>query len=70
MNRKILRSVLAGLTLSVGIFTANGADAAKNLVIREQGSFMAGGTVVTAPGFYNGVNDPRDLTLHGDHAYV
>ena len=73
MKRKILRSVLAGLTLSVGIFTASGVDAAKNLVIREQGSFMAGGTVVTAPGIYNGINDSRDLsgnTLHGDHAYV
>jgi len=41
------------------------------LVIKEQGSFAVGGTVVTSPGSF----DPRHPsteggTLHGDHAYV
>jgi hypothetical protein len=49
------------------------------LVIREQGSFAVGGTVVTAPGTfdpiaqgaYNPVGaDPRGQTRHSDHAYV
>jgi hypothetical protein len=41
------------------------------LMIREQGSFMVGGTVVTAPGAYDAINrSPAGQTLHGDHAYV
>ncbi len=49
------------------------------LVIREQGSFAVGGTVISEPGTYdpikqgaynpNGVS-PDGQTLHGDHAYV
>ncbi|MCP3137442.1 alpha/beta hydrolase [Pyxidicoccus xibeiensis] len=43
----------------------------QGLVLREQGSFAVGGTVVTSPGTF----DPRrpsaeGATLHGDHAYV
>lgn len=42
------------------------------IVLREQGSFLAGGTVVTAPGSYDesSPSDPAGQTLHGDHAYV
>lgn len=48
------------------------------LVIREQGSFAVGGTVVTAPGAFDPIAqgaftpapDPKGQTLHGDHAYV
>lgn len=49
------------------------------LVIREQGSFAVGGTVVTAPGTFDpiehGAFNPaaqasEGQTLHGDHAYV
>ncbi len=48
------------------------------LTIQEQGSFLVGGTVVTAPGTfdpirqgaYNPTPDPTGQTLHGDHAYV
>lgn len=42
------------------------------VTIVEQGSFAAGGKVITSEGRYN-PNDPKDLsgqTLHGDHAYV
>lgn len=42
------------------------------VTIEDQGSFMAGGKTVTAPGTYDGTK-PTDFageTLHGDHAYV
>ncbi|MES2893781.1 MAG: alpha/beta fold hydrolase [Bacteroidota bacterium] len=47
--------------------------------IREQGSFAAGGTIVTAPGTFDAIKhgafNPANQasggqTLHGDHAYV
>lgn len=48
------------------------------LMIREQGSFAVGGTVVNAPGTFDPIAqgaytptpDPKGQTLHGDHAYV
>lgn len=41
------------------------------LVIREQGSFAAGGTVKRTPGTYDSVTrGPAGQSLHGDHAYV
>jgi hypothetical protein len=41
------------------------------LMIREQGSFAAGGTVITNPGTFNPYKPtPDGQTYHGDHAYV
>jgi hypothetical protein len=41
------------------------------LVLREQGSFAVGGTVVTSPGTFDPRHpSPDGGTLHGDHAYV
>lgn len=41
------------------------------LMIQEQGSFAAGGTVITNPGTFNPKQPtPEGQTLHGDHAYV
>lgn len=68
MNKKIIPTMMLAMSLMT---SASAMD--KPVTIREQGSFMAGGTVITAPGVYNGINDYRDLsgnTLHGDHAYV
>lgn len=43
----------------------------KPMVIREQGSFTVGGSVVTNPGTFDPVKrTPAGQTLHGDHAYV
>lgn len=43
----------------------------KPLVIAEQGSFTAGGTVLTNPGTFDPVKrGPEGQTFHGDHAYV
>jgi hypothetical protein len=41
------------------------------IIIREQGSFAVGGTVITNPGRYDAINrSPAGQTIHGDHAYV
>jgi hypothetical protein len=43
----------------------------KPLIIREQGSFAVGGTVVTNPGTFDPYHPtPDGQTYHGDHAYV
>ena len=63
--------VVAGLLASAGM--AAGADGkAEPLVIREQGSFTAGGTVVTAPGTFDPRKplQPAGQTFHGDHVYA
>jgi len=52
--------------------------AAAPLVIKEQGSFMVGGTASQAPGAFDPIAqgaytptpNPQGQTLHGDHAYV
>ncbi len=42
------------------------------MVIQEQGSFAAGGTVITAPGIFDPRNptQPAGQTFHGDHVYA
>lgn len=65
------RNVLAAV---IAITTAWGTVGAMShpVMLEDQGSFMAGGTVVTAPGTYDG-KDPKKIdgeTLHGDAAYV
>lgn len=66
-----MKKFLAALAAASLMFGT--ASAMKPVTITAQGSFMAGGKVITSAGTYNGVNDPKDLsgnTLHGDHAYV
>jgi hypothetical protein len=65
-----LMLTLAGiLASSCAIADANGESAP--LVIREQGSFAVGGTVITNPGTFDPVKlSPEGQTFHGDHAYV
>lgn len=56
-----------------GVVTSTAFAAMSHPVLLEdQGSFMAGGTVVTAPGTYDGskATNLAGQTLHGDHAYV
>ena len=64
----LLGTILLGTLLSsVTVFAFQ-----KPVTIKEQGSFMAGGTVITAPGIYKD-SEPTNYdgeTLHGDHAYV
>lgn len=41
------------------------------LIIKEQGSFAVGGSVITSPGEFNPyTRTPEGQTFHGDHAYV
>jgi hypothetical protein len=50
---------------------AEKSEKPKPFVVAEQGSFMAGGTVVTNPGTFDPVAlTPDGQTIHGDHAYV
>jgi pimeloyl-ACP methyl ester carboxylesterase len=44
----------------------------KPFLIKEQGSFAAGGKVLTHPGVFDPANpgNPNGQTFHGDHAYV
>lgn len=77
-----IENVLCGLCLSLGLmfgfaaflppaFAAENAGQKEPLMIQEQGSFMAGGTVVRAKEKYNPLKPtPESQTLHGDHAYI
>ena len=58
--------------LSVLAACASHANAAAPLMIQEQGSFAAGGTMITAPGSFNPRKPmtPDGQTYHGDHAYT
>lgn len=42
------------------------------MVIKEQGSYMVGGSKISEPGIFNVQNalQPEGQTFHGDHAYV
>lgn len=78
------KSLVASLLPVAGIVVvtaSSGQEATSKapLVIREQGSFAVGGTVVRTPGDFDPItqgafnpagNDPTGQTLHGDHAYV
>jgi hypothetical protein len=70
---------LASLLLASCASVRDGSGKAAPFIIQEQGSFAAGGTVITAPGSFDpvrhGAFNPANQasegqTLHGDHAYV
>lgn len=52
--------------------TGRSASALAPLIIKEQGSFAAGGTLKTEPGQFDPLNPTlaAGQTYHGDHAYV
>jgi pimeloyl-ACP methyl ester carboxylesterase len=63
--------LLAAAPASCATVNAGGTPGPAPLVIREQGSFAAGGTVVTNAGTFDPHKPtPEGATLHGDHAYV
>lgn len=76
-SRGLIASSLA-LTASASLLAypalANnqGYDSSRSpLVIESEGSFMAGGTVITTPGDFVPMNPTSaGQTLHGDHTYV
>lgn len=59
------------LLLVISGLSSNAKTKEKLLIIRDQGSFAVGGTVITNPGTFNPYNQaPEGQTFHGDHAYV
>lgn len=57
--------------LLIASISVYGAPKKKPLMIREQGSFAVGGTVITNPGTFNPYKQtPEGQTFHGVHAYV
>jgi len=71
-----LKAVVLTLLACTAVLVPPGAIAQRArttepLVIQEQGSFAAGGKVITNSGTFNPKNPtPDGQTLHGDHAYV
>ena len=71
----LILSVLLALCASCGSGSSQAQKKVTNdsfLAIREQGSFLIGGSVKTQPGTYD-THQPLKAdgqTLHGDHAYV
>ena len=67
--KTLLKSLI--FCMMAGGMVAQTTNAA-TLVIQEQGSFAAGGSVFTAPGQFDAKKplDPAGQTYHGDHAYV
>jgi hypothetical protein len=65
---KALIAVILCLLLALVLLVT---ERSKTLMIREQGSFAAGGSIITREGGYNPRNPGEEgQTYHGDHAYV
>lgn len=65
------------LLIAVGVIasacaTLGETGGTRPLIIKEQGSFAAGGTVANAPGTFNPLKplDPAGQTFRGDHVYA
>jgi len=74
-NKRFNHIVLIGVTFI--LFMVSSCANRKNnnssdlIIIKEQGSFAVGGTVITNPGTFDPYNPtPAGQTFHGDHAYV
>ena len=64
--------LLAGISiLNSSCTTSKTGKQDQVIMIREQGSFAVGGSVITNPGTFNyKTRTPEGQTYHGDHAYV
>lgn len=70
MNPNLL-ILIAALALPVWAVAAPKSPSAPPLVIKEQGSFAVGGTVIMNAGNFDKLKPgPEGQTYHGDHAYV
>lgn len=70
-NLKTTTILLLCLFFPAGCNCRQNIEEAQLLVIKEQGSFAVGGTVITNPGTYDPyTRTPEGQSFHGDHAYV
>ena len=69
MKKKFLAGLAAGL---IAFGSLGAVDAAKPIMIREQGSLAVGGKTVKHSGVFSTKNflAPEGQTAYGDHAYV
>ncbi len=68
-----VRAIGVAFTLLMGSSCADGGRTAAGdlMMIKEQGSFLVGGTVIANPGTFDPYNPtPAGQTFRGDHAYV
>jgi pimeloyl-ACP methyl ester carboxylesterase len=77
MKKRTLHGRIVGVAVAILITACTSTQ--QPLTIQQQGSFAAGGTVITAPGTFDPIRqgaynpagpDSTGQTLHGDHAYV
>lgn len=71
-QNKLLLSLLLFVSIPLLGVQASETPMEEPLVIQEQGSFTAGGSVISTPGTFDLTKpaNPQGQTLHGDHAYV
>lgn len=75
LNRDVNYIVLIGITfLLLLVFSCanrKNYNSSDLIIIKEQGSFSVGGTLVTNPGTFDPYKPtPAGQTFHGDHAYI
>jgi hypothetical protein len=70
--KHLLSIALLSILAACAIHPDGSSSAVAPLMIQEQGSFAAGGTMTTAPGTFNPRKPmtPDGHTYHGDHAYT
>lgn len=71
-TRNVLTLAITCLLTACAAPASSPGNTAAPLQIQEQGSFAAGGTLITTPGTFDPRNPtaPDGQTYHGDHAYV
>src|SRR4051794_10942587 len=71
-NNLLLPAFLAAGLLASASAVGQSLSRPEPLSIQEQGSFMVGGTVITAPGTFDPLKplDPAGQTFRGDHLYT
>lgn len=70
-NKRIALLAVSILTLLSGCKQQDAEKTDGLLMIKEQGSFAVGGSVITNPGTFDPITrTPDGQTFHGDHAYI
>lgn len=70
-NKNLAILALGILTLFSGCKQQGNEEVSGLLVIKEQGSFAVGGSIITNPGTFDPyTRTPEGQTYHGDHAYI